>query len=78
MSIGLYEERTLVATPHPALYGLFKVRHFIRNGQEDAADDPRGWKWFAIDGRGLAVQLSNAKWERRRCSWMAPAPSVLA
>ena len=69
VSIKLYEESKLGAAPHPALYGLFKVQHFVRNGREDAADDPRSWRWIAIDGRGFAVELSSARWERRRADF---------
>ena len=71
-----FEERKLVDAPRPALYGLFKVQSLLRNGREAAAGDPRSWKWIAIDGRGFAVQLSSAEWERRRADFDDPNQGI--
>lgn len=54
----------LVAAPRPALYGIYKVQRFLRNGQEDSPDDPRTWQWIAIDERAVGIQLFGANWER--------------
>jgi hypothetical protein len=65
-SLSYYEDRKLAAVPNPALYGLYRVQRFLRNGQEDAPENPRSWQWIVIDGRGMAIQLSGLNWERRR------------
>jgi hypothetical protein len=54
----------LLTPPRPALYGVYKVQRFLRNGQEGSPDDSRAWQWIAVDERGLAVQLSGVNWER--------------
>jgi hypothetical protein len=54
----------LAAAPRPALYGVYKVQRFVRNGREESLDDPRAWQWIAIGERGMTIQLSGANWER--------------
>jgi hypothetical protein len=54
----------LLAGSRPSLYGIYKVRRFLRNGREDSPDDSRTWQWIAVDERGIAVQLSSLNWER--------------
>lgn len=69
-SIRYYGEMKLVAAgTRPALYGLYKVQRFLRNGREDAPDYPHNWQCIAIDGRGMAVQLSSENWERPRVAF---------
>jgi hypothetical protein len=59
----------LVDAPKPALSGLFKVQHFLRDGREDTADDLRSWRWVAVDKSTFAVQSAGATWERRRAAF---------
>lgn len=54
----------LLAPPRPALYGVYKVQRFLRNGREGSPDDSRAWQWIAVDEHGMAVQLSGMNWQR--------------
>ncbi len=54
----------LLAPARPALYGVYKVQRFIRNGKEGSADDSGAWQWIAVDEGGMAAQLSGANWQR--------------
>jgi hypothetical protein len=54
----------LLAPPRPALYGVYKVQRFLRNGQQGSPDDSRAWQWIAVDERGMAVQLFGLNWQR--------------
>ena len=55
----------LAVAPRPALYGVYQVQHFLRNGLEDSHGDPRAWQWVAIGEHEVAIQFSGASWERR-------------
>jgi hypothetical protein len=55
----------LAVAPRPALYGVYKVQRFLRNGGEDSRGDPLAWQWVAIGEHEIAVQFSGASWERR-------------
>jgi len=54
----------LLAPPRPALYGVYKVQRFLRNGQESSPDDSSTWQSIAVDEQGMAVQLSGMNWQR--------------
>jgi hypothetical protein len=54
----------LLAPPRPALYGVYKVQRFLRNGQEGSPDDSHAWEWIAVDEQGMGVQLSGMNWQR--------------
>lgn len=59
-----WKDPRLLAPPRPALYGVYKVQRFLRNGQESSSDDPRAWQSIAVDEHGMAVQLSGMNWQR--------------
>jgi hypothetical protein len=58
----------------PALYGLYSVDRFRRDGQEVAVNDPHRWTLAALDGHSktyqlIAVRLSDETWEWDRIEY---------
>jgi hypothetical protein len=69
-SFRVYEPKKQAGSGvRPALYGLYRVERFLRNGRQDSPENPRSWQAVAIDDRGIAIQLSSQSWERPRTAF---------